>query len=146
MSGTQSSEVVKWSEKSRNLTDRAFAGLPIPGVKKRVDELTINKNIETVLTTLLEWKLTIVSEWKSGRYIDRSTWYYIYTVALSDGTQMDIVFYSIINTKVMIKVNHETIEMQVMKDDPLLEQLSKLYTLPIYTQDGNGWVRLIASL
>lgn len=143
-------------ESGLHLTDRAFQGLPIPWVKKKVEELVSPTQKETNSETLspqeiavgkiLSGENPIISEGKSGRYIDKSSWFYIYNLKLSDSTEIDVVFYSHANYKVLVKINENFVEVRDFANNNLLQQIASVFPLPVYTQDGIWGVRLVASL
>lgn len=135
----------RYLNQNRNFVDRAFAWLPLPWVKDKVGETLLQNNGQEILEKISSWELTINSAWKKWRYVDGSSWYYIYTLKLSDDTDMDVIFYSHTNSKILVKIENQFIEVDLQEKDDLLSQVVKIYTLPVYTSDGKWWVRLIAN-
>lgn len=131
-------------EAKLNLTDRAFRGLPIPWVKTSVESTLSKDDLKEKLDAVIAGNISILWEWKKGRFIDTSAGYYVYTLQLSDKTEMDVIFYSHTNHKVLVGFKNHFEELEVHTDKTLLEKIAEIYPLPVYTQDGLGWVRLIA--
>lgn len=135
--------------------DACSSWLPTWNTKTQVDKILSNKEEwdkeewEIVVEKILSWEYTFFSKWVKGRYIDESFWYYIYTFVLDKNWQkenVDVIFYSTTNSKVMIRVGCWFYEVLISENPQILNMISKIYPLPVYTEDGFWWVSLVNNI
>lgn len=135
----------KSPEKRIHLTDTAFKGLPIPWVKTAVEKTLKKTQLEKKIDAIISWNISITGEWKKTRYIDTSAGYYVYPLQLSDTSEIDVIFYSHTNEKVLIRFENNFEEISIGEDKTLLEKITSIYPLPVYTQDWKWGIRLVAA-
>jgi len=125
--------------------------LPTWNIKTQVNEIlskrdSLEESPDIIVNKILSWEYKFISRWVKGRYIDRICWYYIYTFVLDkDSLEVDVIFYSKTNSKLIIKVGSLFYEVFIPETPEIIEMISRFYPLPVYTEDGLWWVSLVNS-
>lgn len=130
--------------------DACFKGLPIWETKVLIDNALLNEEKwEEIVNKILSWEYNFISWWEKGRYTDNNTWYYVYTFVLDKNWEkenVDVIFYSTTNTKVMVRIKSWFYEVMISEHPEILDLVLKFYQLPVYTKDSSWWVSLANNL
>ena len=128
--------------------DTCFKWLPTLDTKKQINDLLLNReDWDKVLEKILSWEYVFSWKWTKDKYIDKYSWYCIYTFILDKAwikQDIDIIFYSTMNSKVMIRIDSCYYEVVISKSPEILEMISKIYpALPTYSSDSLGLISLV---
>ncbi len=128
--------------------DKCFKWLPMLDTKKQINDVLSNEEDWTeVLEKILSWEYVFSWKWTKGKYTDKYTWYCIYTFVLDKSwikQDVDVIFYSVMSSKVMIRIDSWYYEILISKHPEILEMISKIYpALPTYSSDSLGLISLV---